>query len=156
LPDIVRALQSGSPAQIRNPHHVRPWQHVLEPLYGYLRLVERLSKIGDDFAEAWNFGPASQDVVSVARLADRVVELWDEGATWQHVSTNLPAESTELLLDSTKANVRLGWRPVLDLETSLRWTVDWYKAVARGANARDVSWEQIDAYVRSPRHDIAS
>jgi CDP-glucose 4,6-dehydratase len=149
LPDMVRAFQSGTPARIRNPRHVRPWQHVLEPLYGYLMLCEHLGKRGRAFAEAWNFGPAPREVVPVRALADRVAVLWGDGASWQHMSTALPAESTELVLDSGKATTRLGWRPRLDLETGLRWTVDWYKGVASGSPARDVSSKQIDDYSNS-------
>jgi CDP-glucose 4,6-dehydratase len=149
---MVRAFEAGTPAQIRNPNHVRPWQHVLEPLYGYLKLSEYLGKVGRDFSEAWNFGPASHNVVPVGALADRVAELWGDGATWQHVATNYPAESTELRLDSGKSSARLGWRARLDLETSLRWTVEWYKAVARGGMARDVSTSQIETYAKSSEH----
>jgi CDP-glucose 4,6-dehydratase len=123
IPDCIRALVSAEPVTIRNPHATRPWQHVLEPLSGYLLLAERLWTDRPSAAEAWNFGPDSCDSEPVGSIADRVMTLWDEGARWIHVGGETGHEASMLSLDSTKARVRLGWRSRLRLPTALEWTV---------------------------------
>jgi CDP-glucose 4,6-dehydratase len=147
VPDLIRAFQAGETARIRNPDHVRPWQHVLDPLAGYLQLLERLFTDGDTHADAWNFGPPDSHCVSVAELADRVASLWGDGARWETVTGTARLESSDLRLDSGKARTHLNWSSRLALDESLRWTVEWYRSVATGVSARAVTTEQINRYV---------
>ena len=145
LPDAVRAFSRGTPLKIRNPEAIRPWQHVLDPVLGYLRLAERLSQSGKRFAEAWNFGPASASEVPVRRIIDDVVALWGGAATWEHDIGEHVHEATLLKLDCSKAAARLGWRGLIGIEDSLRLTVDWYRAAHEGADMRAFSLAQISA-----------
>ncbi len=141
--DLVRALAAGRPAIIRSPAAVRPWQHVLNPLAGYLRLAERLCEEGERLAEGWNFGPPEGDCRPVAWLADRVVELWGGGASWQRAGEASFQEAAYLTLDSGKARRRLGWSPLVDLDTAVDWLVDWYRQRAAGADLRRLTLERI-------------
>lgn len=146
LTDIVAAIRKGEPVQIRNPGAVRPWQHVLEPLSGYLLLAEALCADGDGFAEAWNFGPEESDARSVGWICDRLVELWGNGASWVSDHAQYPKEATLLKLDCSRARSRLGWRPRLSLGDALDWIVDWYRAEEGHADMRHVTLSQIDRY----------
>lgn len=149
VPDMVRAFRSGRPASIRNPTHVRPWQHVLDPLAGYLLLAQRLWQFGTADAEAWNFGPPEGSPVSVAEVADKFVRSWADSPSWKSASvstTTPPVESAELRLNAEKAVSRLGWSPRLDLDTAIRWTADWYRSEGDGGSARDLTLDQIVAY----------
>jgi CDP-glucose 4,6-dehydratase len=146
VPDLIRSFRAGEIGQVRNPDHVRPWQHVLDPLAGYLRLVERLFRDGAAYAEAWNFGPPASSFVSVGELADRVASLWGSGARWAPVSREAPHESAQLRVDSNKSRARLDWRPRLDLDACLSWTVEWYKTIDAGGSARSATTGQIDRY----------
>lgn len=143
IPDCMRALTTGEPIGIRNPGSVRPWQHVLEPLCGYLVLAERLYEDPSTYGEAWNFGPDPGDVHPVSWVVSRVVELWGEGASWRSITTDSRHEATLLHVDSAKSRARLGWSPRLRLDTALDWTVEWYKIVAREGTARQISKDQI-------------
>ncbi len=127
VPDIVRAIASGVPVILRNPGAVRPWQHVLEPLGGYLLLGERLWRQGDTFAEAWNFGPSEEDMLSVRELAERIIHIWRSGEVKIQGSGSEQHEARYLRLDCSKARARLGWRPLLDIEKALDLTVKWYR-----------------------------
>jgi CDP-glucose 4,6-dehydratase len=147
VPDLVRSFQAGSRAQVRNPNHVRPWQHVLDPVGGYLQLVQRLYRDGANFAQAWNFGPAPESGISVGDLASRVAAHWGDNAQWETTSRANRPEASQLRLDSGKARDELGWSPRLDLDTSVHWTVEWYKEVAGGRSARDATVDQIERYV---------
>lgn len=149
LPDIMRAIIEGRPVAIRNPNAIRPWQHVLEPLGGYLLLAERLHRDGAEFAGAWNFGPFEQDAETVETVVRRVVALWGREASWALDPGFHPHESKVLKLDCTKAKQRLGWRPSWRLDQALRATVIWYKAYLRNENLRDVALEQIGSYQSS-------
>jgi CDP-glucose 4,6-dehydratase len=146
VPDLVRGFTTGHPVAIRCPGAVRPWQHVLEPLRGYMLLAERLWRGERDFAAAWNFGPEARDERSVAWVADRLQQLWGEGARWTTDTDAHPPEATYLKLDTSKTVARLGWRPLLDLENALEWIVDWHKATAAGEEAPVVCHRQLDAY----------
>ncbi len=143
IPDIVRAFGAGEEVVIRRPDAVRPWQHVLEPLSGYLLLAQRLA--AGDGAEGWNFGPSEDDARPVAWIVDRMAQRWGAGATWR-VERDGPHEATMLKLDCSKARNRLGWRPRLDLDTTIDWLIDWYQGHLDGVDMADLTMRQIDAY----------
>jgi CDP-glucose 4,6-dehydratase len=151
IPDVFRAAVAKSPVRIRSPASVRPWQHVLEPLGGYLLLAERLWSDGARFSQAWNFGPADRDARPVAELMDRLVGLWGDGLHWQTDAGSHPHEATQLRLNSAKARKQLGWRPRLELDQALAWTVDWYKASLRGEDMRALTAGQIARYTQGER-----
>jgi CDP-glucose 4,6-dehydratase len=150
LPDCMRALSEGRAIGIRNPGAVRPWQHVLDPLCGYLMLAERLWDDPAAFGGAWNFGPTESDVKPVTWIASRIVQHWGNGARWQRIESGGPHEAGLLKIDSSKARARLGWIPRLSIDTGLKWTVEWYKALRCGRAARGITEEQIALYTRSP------
>lgn len=144
VPDFLRAVAAGEPLAIRAPRSVRPWQHVLEPLSGYLLLAERLLE-SDRFAEAWNFGPADDDARPVGEVVDRLCSLVPE-ARWRRDAADHPHEAGLLRLDSTKARQRLGWRPRWGLEEALARTVSWHRAWQGGADMAAFSLAQITAF----------
>ena len=146
IPDIISAILRGQRVRIRNPEAVRPWQHVLEPLRGYLMLAERLWDRGGEFAEAWNFGPADHDVKPVAWLVAKLVEQWGANAGWELDDRRHPHEAHYLRVDSSKAHGRLGWLPRWDLDTALGTIVQWHKAHHNGADMKAVVLDQIHAY----------
>jgi CDP-glucose 4,6-dehydratase len=148
VPDLVRALSQGRVAQLRNPDSVRPWQHVLEPLSGYLLLAERL---WDDrgLAGAWNFGPAQSDEQPVRWIAERLAQAWGAASAWERQPGEHPAEAQALRLDSGKARARLGWRPRWDLARALASISQWHRALLEGGDARSLVLQQIEAYEHS-------
>ena len=146
IPDLIDAFRHGEAAHIRYPQAVRPWQHVLEPLRGYLCLAERLWQAGPDYSGAWNFGPKDDAAQPVSRLVERIAYLWGDGAHWKADEGTHPAESQNLRLDCSKANTLLGWTPRLSLDEGLQLTVDWYRAWNEGSDIRTYSLEQIAAY----------
>ena len=150
VPDLVRAFTAGTAAAVRRPGAVRPWQHVLEPLYGYLLLAQRLLEHGPEYAEAWNFGPAESDAREVGWLAERVSRLWGDGARCESDPRAHPHEATFLKLDCSKARARLGWQPRWHLERALEETVGWYRAYCTGADVRKLSLGQIATYSAQP------
>ena len=150
VPDIVRAMSAGAVVGIRNPRSIRPWQHVLDPLAGYLKLAEKLATDGAAFASGWNFGPWDSDVRPVEWVARVFVERWGEGASLRTEAAGGVHEAHVLKLDSSKARVELGWAPALDLAAALSWTVEWYKAHAAGADMRSFTLEQIRRYAVKP------
>ena len=129
VPDVMRAFLDGRAVRIRSPHAIRPWQHVLESLSGYLLLAERLcTQSGRTWAEGWNFGPAEGDARPVGWVVEHLAEHWGEGAEWiDDSAADHPHEAHYLKLDASKARARLGWRPRLPLPEALRWTVAWYR-----------------------------
>jgi CDP-glucose 4,6-dehydratase len=143
LPDLMRAAIGGEAARLRNPQSVRPWQHVLNPLSGYLLLAHALWD-SPAAARAWNFGPLEEDARPVAWIARRVAELWPGGIACEHDEGPHPAEAPQLRLDSTRAHDELGWRPPLALERGLEATVQWYRALSEGADMRALTLEQIE------------
>jgi CDP-glucose 4,6-dehydratase len=143
IPDVVRAVEAGRPVAVRNPDAVRPWQHVLNPLMGYLLLAQRLWS--DPEAEgAWNFGPAPEDERAVGWVVRRLADLWGERLRWETAGEGGPPEAGHLALDSTKAHERLGWRPAWGLEGALERVVAWHEAQLRGEEMRVVTLAQID------------
>jgi CDP-glucose 4,6-dehydratase len=145
VPDIMRAALAGEAIRVRNPAAVRPWQHVLSPLSGYLRLAEALVE-SPAAAGGWNFGPPLDDARPVSWITDRVSRLWPEQLQWVVDPGPHPHEAHYLALDSTKARERLGWAPRWTLEDALRNTVEWYRAVRDGDDPRRTTLEQIDAF----------
>ena len=149
IPDIIRGFTRGEIVSIRNPRAVRPWQHVLEPLRGYLLLAEQLVGRGPLCAEAWNFGPEYNDARPVQWIMEHMVANWGEGARWEVDAATHPHEAQMLKLDWTKSAERLGWHPVLSLQRALQITTDWYRANASGAEMRAYTLQQIDDYVQT-------
>ncbi|MEN0039886.1 MAG: CDP-glucose 4,6-dehydratase [Pseudomonadota bacterium] len=150
VPDCLGAFAAGQQVEIRNPAATRPWQHVLEPLAGYLVLAESLADDPAEFAEGWNFGPCDDDVLPVEYIADRLVALWGGDAGWFLTEGAHPHEAMALNVDATKARYRLGWQPRLDLDTALQWTVDWQRGLDGGRSAADLCAEQIARYIEIP------
>ncbi len=145
IPDFLRALDAGETLRIRSPQATRPWQHVLEPLSGYLILAERLYTAGAKFAEAWNFGPADQDARSVQWIVERLAEIRKD-VNWKFDGTPQPHEAHYLKLDSSKAYNQLNWRPRWQLATALDKTVEWHQAWRDGQNMRVTTLAQIIDY----------
>jgi CDP-glucose 4,6-dehydratase len=151
VPDILAAIQSGHEVLIRYPDAVRPWQHVLEPLGGYLALAVRLfGENGQEFAEAWNFGPTDDDARPVRWIVEQMLQRWGKGS-WLVDAQPRPHEAAYLRLDSTKARRRLDWRPRWQLADALGAIVDWQRAYLRGDDVRALTLSQIAAYGEAPR-----
>ena len=146
VPDILRAFEQNLPVIIRNPHATRPWQHVLEPLSGYLTLAERLYTDGQACAEGWNFGPQDDDARPVQWIVEHLVSNWGNGATWQLDGGAHPHEANYLKLDISKAKARLGWQPRWGLGTALQATTDWHQKWLTGTDMKAVTLEQINQY----------
>ncbi|MES2128351.1 MAG: CDP-glucose 4,6-dehydratase [Pseudomonadota bacterium] len=149
IPDMIRAIGAGQAVQIRSPHAIRPWQHVLEPLSGYLTLAERLHNDGPAFAEGFNFGPHDMDARPVAWIIERLCQVWGDGASWALDANPQPHEATYLKLDCSKAKARLQWQPRWNLGQTIEQIVEWHKAHARGANMRELTLAQINNYQSS-------
>jgi CDP-glucose 4,6-dehydratase len=149
VPDLVRAFEAGASPLIRSPEAVRPWQHVLEALGGYLMIGERLLAGDRTFADAWNFGPSDEDARPVAWIVERMRAAWGGAGRAIADTGPRPHEAGLLRLDTSKARTALGWRPKLALDQALEWIVAWHKAVAAGADARAVTQAQIADYQAS-------
>lgn len=148
VPDILRAFEKSLPVVIRNPRATRPWQHVLEPLSGYLLLAERLYEDGHAFAEGWNFGPVGEDVRPVQWIVERMVQAWGAGASWQIDAGTHPHEANHLKLDIAKANARLGWQPRWSLGTALDYTMEWHHHWLAGGDVQSRCLREIAQYQR--------
>jgi len=146
LPDLIRACESGQDLSIRYPQAIRPWQHVLDPLAGYLRLAERLLEQGHAFAGAWNFGPAEGNLKPVSWIADHFLAAWHTSTAWQRVEGAELHEAGILKLDWSKAAHLLGWRPSMSIETAIERVVEWHKACIADQDMRQFSLAQIAAY----------
>jgi CDP-glucose 4,6-dehydratase len=146
IPDILRAIQNEEPVLIRNPNAIRPWQHVLEPLSGYLLLAERLYTVGQEYAEAWNFGPEDSDARTVEWISESLCKTLGHGAKCIHPSEPQPHESSFLKLDISKAKKRLQWSPKWSLDTALSRIANWHECWLSGGDMREVCLEQISEY----------
>lgn len=149
IPDCIRALMHDKDIEVRNPNAVRPWQHVLEPLNGYMTLAKKMYEDGLKYCSGWNFGPDSHSVVPVSKIADLIVEVWGRGQ-WKDISNGTaPHEAKLLSLDCTKAKTYLGWSSKLDIYKSIELTIDWYKANnANTSSMYEVCVNQIEDYTK--------
>ena len=150
IPDIMRGLSAAKTVLIRNPRATRPWQHVLEPLRGYLVLAQKLFQHGTEFSGPWNFGPNYADAKTVEWIVKRLAEGWGAGARWEIDKGPHPHEAGVLQLDWAKAHKQLGWRPVLSLRQALEMTLGWYRDFYVGCDARKLCLQQIAKYAAQP------
>ena len=148
IPDILRAFEKSQPVIIRNPYATRPWQHVLEPLSGYLTLAERLCTGGQACAEGWNFGPHDDDARPVQWIVEHMVSSWGNGASWQQDGGVHPHEANYLKLDIAKAKARLGWQPRWALSTALEKITAWHHAYLAATNMHEFTMQQIANYAQ--------
>ncbi len=146
IPDFIRAISQGEKVKIRSPYAIRPWQHVLEPLNGYLSLAGKLLTKGVMFAQAWNFGPEDNDAQNVEWITNTICNLWGNGAVYEIDAKPQPHEANYLKLDCSKAKSELNWTSKWDIKTTLKSIVDWNKAYLRGENIREVTISQINNY----------
>lgn len=147
IPDILRAIESGCPVPIRSPFAIRPWQHVLEPLSGYLTLAESLyTQDGAAFAAGWNFGPDDEDARPVQWIVEQLIEEWGDGAAWELDRQPQPHEAHYLKLDCSKARARLHWQPRWSLAQALARIVEWHRGWLQGENLKQLTLRQIAAY----------
>jgi CDP-glucose 4,6-dehydratase len=149
VPDAMRAFGEGRQVVLRNPRSTRPWQHVLEPIGGYLHLAEKLLQ-GDDLASGWNFGPRDADCRPVGEVVDALAKLWGRGAGWVLEAGAQPHEAASLRLDCAKASAQLGWEPKLRLPTALEWVTEWYDGALRGVDARALCEKDLTRYQALP------
>ncbi len=146
MTDLISAFTEGRSALIRNPNSIRPWQHVLEPLRGYLMLAERLFNDGAAFAEAWNFGPNDEDAKPVFWLVQELSKYWGGNTSWEIQPGEHPHEANYLKLDISKAKARLGWQPTMSLKQALDLTARWSRQLTTGVDARTITLNQIKSY----------
>jgi CDP-glucose 4,6-dehydratase len=143
VPDVMRAALANETVRVRNPNAIRPWQHVINPLSGYLVLAQAVWE-DPERAEGWNFGPADEEAQPVGRLIERLAELWPERIRWTVDEGPHPHEAHYLKLDSSRARGHLGWRPPASLDTGLAATADWYREFESGADMRQVTLNQLE------------
>jgi CDP-glucose 4,6-dehydratase len=146
IPDLVRGFLVGEPVRIRRPHAIRPWQHVMEPLHGYITLAEHLLSHDPKFATAYNFGPHDDDAREVGWIVEKMTNFWGHGASWVLDEDPSVHEAGYLKLDASRARADLGWTPHLHLETALEWLVQWYRAWQSGEDMHAFTLAQIAAY----------
>ncbi len=148
LPEIVANLRAGTDPVLRHPEAVRPWQHVLDCLNGYRTLIGSLVSANDefDFDGGWNFGPESESFVSVGDITTAAMKNWGASGIWIADTSETPAESQLLALDSTRTNLDLGWSNLLNVHSALAWTLDWYREIDSGISARKATLRQIEAF----------
>lgn len=151
IPDLIRGFEAGKPIQIRRPHSTRPWQHVLEPLNGYMLLAERLLDYPQDLSPAFNFGPREEDAWTVGQIATKLAGMWGEGASWVCDRAEHAREDNALRLDSSRAHAQLGWQPRLHIETALEWSLHWYQASLANKDMHAFTLSQIADYERLGR-----
>lgn len=146
LPDVFRSLIFGEKLTIRNPHSIRPWQHTLEPLAGYMMLAEKLYAGERDFADAWNFGPAEEDSKSVDWILEEIKRIWNEPVNWEIAEGVQPHEARLLKIDSTKAKSKLNWLPRLSLGEAVKLTAEWYRGFKDERDLIELTSSQINFY----------
>jgi CDP-glucose 4,6-dehydratase len=156
VPEAIQAFSEGRPVVLRHPEAIRPWQHVLDCLSGYLTLAEALYGDPGRYADDWNFGPSDADMQPVSHVVEVLAQHWGVGQPWVPDPVAHPHEESELRLSSQKATRKLHWTPKLPLEQALTWTADWYRRLADGTNARDLCVEQIERYMAGPAARIAA
>jgi CDP-glucose 4,6-dehydratase len=149
IPDILKSFEKKSPVIVRNPMATRPWQHVLEPLSGYLVLAEHLFTEGKSYAEAWNFGPKDEDCKPVSWILDRMVANWNDRATWELDKNNNPHEAGYLKLDCSKAASKLNWQPNWNLDFTLGKIINWHQSFLNGSNIQDECLNEIAEYQKN-------
>lgn len=148
IPDFIRAISAGETLKIRSPYAIRPWQHVLEPLTGYLTLSQKLFIEGPEFNGSWNFGPNDSDAQNVEWITKTICEMWGDNTSYEVDTNPQPHEANYLKLDCSKAKAELSWFPKWDIETTLKSIVDWNKAFLKGDNIREVTLNQINQYFK--------
>ena len=146
IPDILRSFEKSKPAIIRNPYSIRPWQHVLEPISGYLVLAQELYINGQEFAEAWNFGPKDEDCKSVGWIADKIKKLWGSDVDWILDEKINPHEAKLLKLDCSKAAKRLNWFPKWNISKAIYYIIEWHKIYLSDGNIREQCINEIKIY----------
>ena len=151
IPDALKAFEKREPVLIRNHLAVRPWQHVLEPISGYLTLAEKLYDAGDDYAEGWNFGPNDDDAKSVGDVLDYLVANWNTAVSWSLDNSEQPHEAQLLKLDISKAKKRLKWIPHWDLSKTLQTIIQWHDSWLKGQDMRTITLNQIHDYEKNLR-----
>lgn len=150
IPDAIKAFEENQPLRIRNPLATRPWQHVLEPLSGYLLLAQALfSQNGDQYASSWNFGPLDYDNREVREVAELLISKWGQSVRWEKEGSEQPHEAHHLKLDCSKARAQLGWIPKWNLEIGTQKIVEWQKAFLAKENMQEVSLSQIYQYMNA-------
>jgi len=149
IPDAIRALEANEPLIIRNPYATRPWQHVLEPLSGYLILCQALFNYGEKFASGWNFGPRDEDSRTVEEVVNLLISSWGGGVNWRLDVAEQPHEAKLLKLDCSKTHSKLGWTPKWTLETAVQKIIDWQKCIQKNDNMQEVCLTQINQYLNS-------
>ncbi|MGF1730488.1 CDP-glucose 4,6-dehydratase [Photobacterium kasasachensis] len=149
IPDMLKAFSNGDAVEIRSPHAIRPWQHVLEPLSGYITIAEHLYENGTEYAEGWNFGPREDDAKPVQWIVENLVHQWGEGASWYLSEGEHPHEAHYLKLDCSKAKMRLNWQPVWGLEETLSRIVVWQKAWLNGEDIKQHTLNEIKEYMKA-------
>jgi CDP-glucose 4,6-dehydratase len=147
IPDMLKAFSEDRSVEIRSPNAIRPWQHVLEPLSGYIAIAEHLYEQGCEFAEGWNFGPRDEDAKPVEWIVDRLTSLWGEEASWHLSDGEHPHEAHYLKLDCSKAKMRLNWQPVWNLDETLSRIVNWQKAWLAGQDMKQYTIKEIQQYI---------
>lgn len=152
VPDIINAIVSSEAVQIRNPNAIRPWQHVLEPLSGYMLLAQRLYEDGMEYAEGWNFGPSDDDARPVEWLVKRLCNGWGIDARYHIDRGTHPHEANYLKLDCSKAKSKLGWQPRWGLDTAIDSIIEWTKSYLNNSDVREICLTQIDQYTKSEVH----
>jgi len=147
VPDCARAFAGGRTLELRNPNAVRPWQHVLEPVVGYMKLAEKLEREPERYAGGWNFGPAAADLAPVSQVVELAAKSWGVAQGWTAQPGEHPHEAAMLTLDSAKAMRELAWQPTLALADAVGWSADWYRRVEAGEDAAAVTGEQVERYL---------
>jgi len=147
IPDIIRAFQKNETVSIRNPNAIRPWQHVLEPLAGYMQLAEQMIVKPKQYAQAWNFGPNDEDAKPVEWIVKQIAQQWGDSANWKTDQADHPHEAHYLKLDCSKAHAELNWQPKWNLQTTLQKIIIWHQAEIEKKNMREITLSQIEAYM---------